>query len=82
MTAKTDMEFGRDYTVRLPPKFHYTLLELLRDDLRSIRLVNKQWDVVAVSLLWESLTIDLTTPDSSKLNALVDPPTNGFTWLR
>ncbi|KAJ4378837.1 hypothetical protein N0V86_005710 [Didymella sp. IMI 355093] len=66
-----------DYSTSLPFEVHRILLNFLRNsDLKSARLVNKQWSGVAatVLVLWHHLAVDPAKPaaGSPSLDALLD----------
>lgn len=52
--------------------------QLPKFDLINARLVNKQWEDVAASILWAELRFDLIDTDTRKLNDFLHPHPNAI----
>ncbi|KAF3034882.1 hypothetical protein E8E12_003328 [Didymella heteroderae] len=75
------MTDDRDYSTSLPPEVHRLLLAFSPEyDIKSARLINKQWSGIAATVLWSHLAIDLDRPETPRrsLDALLDSYPNGF----
>jgi hypothetical protein len=59
---------------------HPNAEQLPRSDLKSVRLVNKQWSAIAATVLWSHLATDLPKPETPthSLDTLLGSYPNGF----
>ncbi|KAF2003062.1 hypothetical protein P154DRAFT_618068 [Amniculicola lignicola CBS 123094] len=61
-----------DFTSRLPVELKDIVLEYVpKNNLKSIRLVNKQWGEIAAARLWEHFESDFNETDTKKLFYLI-----------
>jgi hypothetical protein len=71
-TATTPTSGAPDYTKKLPRELRHLISGLLAmNDLKNLRLINKEWNVSAASALWVSLTTHLQETPIRSLDELL-----------